>query len=76
MSTQILLKMLNYCPTCVLRMEMLLERIFCVLMEYLKNGDLQWKSCVGICTDGAAAIVRRNKGFKERNPNVILTHCF
>ena len=37
-------------------------------------------SCVSVCTDGAAAMVGRIKGFlsrvREKNPNVVVTHCF
>ena len=46
----------------------------------LEIGDLQWKNCIGICTDRIAAKVGPNESFasraKERNLNVILTHCF
>ena len=41
---------------------------------------LLWKSCVGICTDGAPSMIGCNKGLasfiKEENKNVIITHCF
>ena len=37
-------------------------------------------SCVSMCTDGAAAMVGRIKSFvsrvQEKNPNVVVTHCF
>ena len=56
------------------------EEIFRVTSEYLEQGGLQWLSCVSVCTDGAAAMIGRIKGFmgrvREKNPNVVVTHCF
>ena len=57
------------------------EDIFQILNNYLVKWDLSWKSCIGICTDGAPSMVGSLKGFttlvKERqNPTIITTHCF
>ncbi|XP_068246786.1 SCAN domain-containing protein 3-like [Palaemon carinicauda] len=54
--------------------------IFSTFSEYLKSVGLTWQSCVGICTDGAPAIIGSIKGFvslvKRENSSVITTHCF
>ena len=56
------------------------EDIFFVLNRYFEKWNLSWKSCVGICTDGAPSMVGSIKGLasfvKQRNPNIITTHCF
>ena len=56
------------------------QDIFAAVSEYLQTVDLTWKSCVGICTDGAPSMVGSVKGFvslvKKENPELISTHCF
>ena len=57
------------------------EDIFQILNNYLKKWELSWKSCVGICTDGAPSMVGCLKGFtalvkEKQNPGIITTHCF
>ena len=48
------------------------EEIFRVTSEYLEKGGLKWENCTSVCTDGAAAMVGRTKGFvnrvKEKKP--------
>lgn len=56
------------------------EDVFNLLNNYLDKWQLSWKSCVGICTDGAPSMVGCVKGLtafvKNQNENVIVTHCF
>ncbi len=56
------------------------QDVFEILSTYLEKWKLSWKSCIGICTDGAPSMVGCIKGFaslvKQQNPNVIQTHCF
>ncbi|XP_061696977.1 coiled-coil domain-containing protein 89 isoform X2 [Syngnathoides biaculeatus] len=39
------------------------EEIFRVTSEYLDQGGLTWENWTSVCTDGAAAMVGRTKGF-------------
>jgi hypothetical protein len=56
------------------------QGIFNILSSYLESCGLSWSRCVGISTDGGPSIIGSIKGFvtlvKEKNPNVITTHCF
>ena len=56
------------------------EDIFYILNDYFKKWNLSWKSCVGVCTDGAPSMVGSIKGLasfvKQQHPNIITTHCF
>ena len=56
------------------------QDIFNTVSDYLKEMNLTWNSCVGICTDGAPSMTGCIKGFaalaEKVNPNLIRTHCF
>ncbi|XP_068214344.1 protein FAM200C-like [Palaemon carinicauda] len=55
------------------------EAIFKVTSDFFKENKLSWDSLIGVCTDGAPAMVGLRSGFitkvKEKNPSVISTHC-
>ncbi|XP_068204824.1 zinc finger BED domain-containing protein 5-like [Palaemon carinicauda] len=56
------------------------QDIFDVITDFLREMNLTWKSCVGICTDGAPCMTGCIKGFvslaEKENPDLIHTHCF
>lgn len=57
------------------------QNIFDKINFFFTSNDIQWQNCVGICTDGAAAMTGRHLGVVSRvkqvaNPNIIATHCF
>ncbi|GFX84157.1 SCAN domain-containing protein 3 [Trichonephila clavipes] len=56
------------------------KHIFQVISSYLEEIKVSWKSCIGICTDGAPAMTGHLKGFvahvKELNEDILVTHCF
>ncbi|GFX75115.1 SCAN domain-containing protein 3 [Trichonephila clavipes] len=56
------------------------KHIFQVISSYLEEIKVSWKSCIGICTDGAPAMTGHLKGFvahvKELNEDTLVTHCF
>lgn len=53
--------------------------IFQVLDEYINSNGLDWSRCVGVCSDGAAAMTGKNSGvtalIKQKAPNAAFTHC-
>jgi len=56
------------------------QNIFDCVNTYLESQQLSWDTCVGICTDGAPAMVGSLNGFvalaKRCNANIKSTHCF
>ena len=56
------------------------EDIFRTVDCFMKENNLPWINCVGICTDGAPSMVGSTKGFtalaKKENENIITVHCF
>ena len=58
----------------------LLLRKVKILSSYLEFYNLSWNQCVGICTDGATSMIGSVQGYvshvKEKNSEVITTHCF
>ena len=55
--------------------------IFKVLNGFIEEKGLEWKNCVGVCTDGAACLTGRNSGLVIKikdiaGNNFSSTHCF
>ena len=54
--------------------------IYNTTAKFFDEEKLQWENCIGVCTDGAAAMTGRSKGFvskpKQMNPDVQITHFF
>ncbi|XP_023211907.1 protein ZBED8-like [Centruroides sculpturatus] len=52
--------------------------VFDIMNTYFNTNGLSWKSCVGVCTDGARSIIGTIKGFvsyaKKENENIVTTH--
>ena len=56
------------------------EEIFKCLDTFITGNGLEWINCVGITTDGAAAMTGKHSGVTQRiknvAPNAISYHCF
>lgn len=56
------------------------ESLFGCLDNFMSSHQIPWSSCVGVCTDGAAACTGRRSGvatrIREVAPHAIWTHCF
>ena len=68
---------LLFCKT--LRCSTTGEAIFELTDEYLTRHNIKWEKCVDVCTDGAAAMVGRHKGFvsrvREISSGITSSHC-
>ena len=55
------------------------EEIFQVTDDFFKIYNIQWRNCIAVCTDGAAAMTGNKKGFvsyvKHKNTTLQFTHC-
>ncbi|GFV74681.1 SCAN domain-containing protein 3 [Trichonephila clavipes] len=53
--------------------------LFDILNNFINEANIEWKNCVGICTDGARTISGRFKSIqalvKQKSPLCIWTHC-
>ena len=56
------------------------EDIFKIVDGFMKENNLLWTNCVGICTDSIPSMVGSKKSFialaKKENEKIIFTHCF
>ncbi|XP_053431130.1 zinc finger MYM-type protein 6 isoform X1 [Nycticebus coucang] len=55
--------------------------IFELINKYIDSKSLNWKHCVGLCTDGAASMTGRYSGLRAKirevaTNTVAFTHCF
>lgn len=55
------------------------EHIFQVLDTFIQENGMDWKKCVGVCSDGARAMTGRHSGvaarIREVAPEIRWTHC-
>ena len=55
------------------------EAIFESINNFIVPNNIDWKRCVGVCTDGATAMTAKHKGLVTRTravaPSAASTHC-
>lgn len=56
------------------------DECFCCLDGCFAQNGLDWKNCIGICTDGAASMTSKHSGvvrnILDRAPEATWVHCF
>ena len=57
------------------------SEIFKVLIGFIEERGLEWKNCIGLCTDGADCLTDRNSGSVTKikdmaGNNLLSTHCY
>lgn len=54
--------------------------IMTAVTEFFSKHELSWQNLIGVCTDGAPAMIGSRSGFvtlvRQKNPNVCVIHCF
>ena len=55
------------------------NEIFSKLDQFMKTNNIEWKKCVGVCSDGARSMTGKHSGvvakIKEVAPDVKFVHC-
>ena len=55
------------------------DDVLSTVSSYFDKNNLSWDKVVGICTDGAPAMLGSRSGFitkvKQKNPHIVGTHC-
>lgn len=53
--------------------------LFNILNDFVNHAKIEWKNCVGICTDGARTMSGRFQSLqalvKQKSPQCVWTHC-
>lgn len=53
--------------------------IMIAISDFLGKHELSWQKLIGVCTDGAPAMLGSRSGFiqlvREKNPNIVAVHC-
>lgn len=53
--------------------------LFAILNGFMNEANIEWKNCVGICTDGARSMSGRFQSIqalvKQESPQCVWTHC-
>jgi hypothetical protein len=53
--------------------------IFKIVDDFIKEKNIKWSDCVGVCTDGAQVMAGNTKGLcaliKQSAPEAVWTHC-
>lgn len=53
--------------------------LFAILNDFMNEANIEWKNCVGICTDGARSMSGRFQSIqalvKQKSPQCVWTHC-
>lgn len=53
--------------------------LFDILNDFINEANIEWKNCVGICTDGARTMSGRFQSVqalvKQKSPQCVWTHC-